>query len=133
LELKHVPQLNYIEAYIRETLRYQGPISSIQLMPKEDTVIGGKYAVAKGKPIRPIWLDYTMTPRYGAMMLMCPARKDFWTVVSKRCHVMLGNPSGMAGGLALVGHLLSRRWSWWQRSYCSAFRLKWQIRVTIYI
>lgn len=52
LEMKHVPQLKYIEACIRETLRWQAPISQIQVAPKEDEVIGGKYFLKKGTPVR---------------------------------------------------------------------------------
>ncbi len=46
LELKHLPQLKYIEACIRETLRVKGPITAISRHAKADTVIGGKYAVS---------------------------------------------------------------------------------------
>jgi len=51
LELKHIPQLKYLEACLRETLRVQGPISLIAVTPKEDTVIGNKYRVKKGTGI----------------------------------------------------------------------------------
>jgi cytochrome P450/NADPH-cytochrome P450 reductase len=48
LELKHLSELKYVEACIRETLRYQGPISQFVVSPKEDTVIANKYRVPKG-------------------------------------------------------------------------------------
>jgi cytochrome P450/NADPH-cytochrome P450 reductase len=52
LELKHLTQLKYLEACFRETLRVQGPISSISVTPKDDTVIGGRYHIAKGTQIQ---------------------------------------------------------------------------------
>lgn len=45
LELEHIPRLKYLWATMRETLRYLGPISSIQRHSKRDTVIGGKYRI----------------------------------------------------------------------------------------
>ncbi|KAI1423202.1 cytochrome P450 [Xylaria sp. FL1777] len=42
---EHLTQLKYIEACIRETMRFQGPISLLNISPIEDTVIGGKYRV----------------------------------------------------------------------------------------
>jgi len=48
LELKHLPQLKYIAACIRETLRFQGPIGAISVSPVKDTTLGGKYFVPKG-------------------------------------------------------------------------------------
>ncbi|KAI0444421.1 cytochrome P450 [Xylaria telfairii] len=47
LKPEHLPQLKYIEAAIRETLRVQGPIGLLNVKPVEDTVIGGKYRVTK--------------------------------------------------------------------------------------
>jgi cytochrome P450/NADPH-cytochrome P450 reductase len=51
LELKHISQLKYLEACLRETLRFQGPINVIVVTPKADTVIGSKYRVKKGTGI----------------------------------------------------------------------------------
>ncbi|KAI3319402.1 cytochrome P450 [Xylariaceae sp. AK1471] len=45
LKPEHLPQLKYIEASIRETLRVQGPIGLLNVKPVVDTVIGGKYRV----------------------------------------------------------------------------------------
>jgi cytochrome P450/NADPH-cytochrome P450 reductase len=45
LKPEHLPQLKYIEACIRETLRVQGPIGLLNVKPLVDTVIGGKYHV----------------------------------------------------------------------------------------
>ncbi|RWA11113.1 hypothetical protein EKO27_g3987 [Xylaria grammica] len=45
LKPDHLPQFKYIEACIRETLRFQGPIGLLNIQPIEDTVIGGKYRV----------------------------------------------------------------------------------------
>ncbi|KAI0855196.1 cytochrome P450 [Xylaria cubensis] len=47
LKPEHLPQLKYIEACIRETMRVQGPIGLLNRQPLEDTVIGGKYRVSK--------------------------------------------------------------------------------------
>lgn len=52
LQLKHLSQLKYLEACIRETLRFQGPIGANQVCPYEDTVIGGKYLIKKGQTVR---------------------------------------------------------------------------------
>lgn len=52
IQLKHLSQLKYLEACIRETLRFQGPIGINQVYPKEDTVIGGKYLIKKGQTVR---------------------------------------------------------------------------------
>jgi cytochrome P450/NADPH-cytochrome P450 reductase len=46
LELKHLPQLKYVEACIRETLRVKGPISVYSRHSKQDTVIGGRYGIS---------------------------------------------------------------------------------------
>ena len=51
LEAKHLPKLKYVEACIRETLRFRGPISSFSVQPKQDTVIGGKYRIPKGQGV----------------------------------------------------------------------------------
>lgn len=45
LEEKHLPQLKYIEACIREALRFQGPIAQLGLHPKKPTRLAGKYQV----------------------------------------------------------------------------------------
>jgi cytochrome P450/NADPH-cytochrome P450 reductase len=52
LELKHLSQLKYLEACIRETLRFQGPINMFVVTPKEDTVIGNRYRVPKGTSLQ---------------------------------------------------------------------------------
>ena len=45
LEEKHIPQLKYVEACIREALRFQGPIGQISVHAKAPTRIAGKYEV----------------------------------------------------------------------------------------
>jgi cytochrome P450/NADPH-cytochrome P450 reductase len=52
LEPEHLPQLKYLEACIRETLRCQGPISQLSVRAKEDTVIGNKYRIKAKDAIR---------------------------------------------------------------------------------
>lgn len=47
LELQHLSKLTYIDACIKETLRMTSPIGAFVVHPKEDTLIGGKYFVAK--------------------------------------------------------------------------------------
>ncbi|KAI0389114.1 cytochrome P450 [Xylariaceae sp. FL0594] len=51
LRPEHLPRLKYIEACIRETLRVQGPISALNVLPLKDTVIGGKYRVSANESI----------------------------------------------------------------------------------
>ncbi|KAK3341493.1 cytochrome P450 [Lasiosphaeria hispida] len=45
LELDDIKNLKYIEASIRETLRFQGPIPVINRHAKQTTLLGGKYKV----------------------------------------------------------------------------------------
>lgn len=54
LEEKHLPQLKYVEACIRETLRYQGPIGGFMVHPLKDTVVGGRYQISKETSIQVI-------------------------------------------------------------------------------
>ncbi|KAI0535776.1 cytochrome P450 [Xylaria digitata] len=51
LKPEHLPQFKYIEACIRETMRFQGPIGILNIQPIEDTVIGGKYRVSADETI----------------------------------------------------------------------------------
>ncbi|KAI1361816.1 cytochrome P450 [Xylaria arbuscula] len=51
LKPEHLTQFKYIEACIRETLRFQGPITVLNISPIEDTVIGGKYRVTANDAI----------------------------------------------------------------------------------
>ena len=51
LEAKHLPQFKYVEACIRETLRFMGPINAINLHAKEPTVLGGKYRITPDQSI----------------------------------------------------------------------------------
>jgi len=49
ITVDHMSKLPYIEAVLRETLRQQSPIPMIQVVPKEDEILGGKYEVKKGE------------------------------------------------------------------------------------
>ena len=52
IELKHLSQLKYVDACIKETLRYLGPILVIGKHAKKDgTIIGGKYKVDRNTAI----------------------------------------------------------------------------------
>lgn len=52
LEASHLPKLKYIEAAIRETLRFLGPITlNIRHCREKETVIGGKYRVTSDMPL----------------------------------------------------------------------------------
>jgi len=51
IELEDIPKLKYIEASIRETLRYLGPIPAIMRRPKETRLLGGKYRVTHDSAI----------------------------------------------------------------------------------
>lgn len=48
---KQVKELKYIRMILNESLRLYPPIPSIILSAKEDTVLGGKYAVKKKQPV----------------------------------------------------------------------------------
>ncbi|KAI8629786.1 cytochrome P450 [Xylariaceae sp. FL1651] len=52
LKPEHLPQLKYVEASIRETLRLTGPIGLLTIKPKADTVLGGKYHVTTNDAIQ---------------------------------------------------------------------------------
>lgn len=45
IDVKHIGQLKYIDAAIKETLRMNGPIGAIGRHPKQDTLLGGKYRI----------------------------------------------------------------------------------------
>ncbi|CAE7012814.1 hypothetical protein HRS9139_02143 [Pyrenophora teres f. teres] len=47
----HLSRVPYLTAVLRETLRLQPTAPAINLTAKEDTTIGGKYAVKAGQPI----------------------------------------------------------------------------------
>ncbi|KAH8891028.1 cytochrome P450 [Thozetella sp. PMI_491] len=51
IELSDVPKFKYIEATIRETLRYFGPISVLTRGPKEPILLAGKYKMTPDVPI----------------------------------------------------------------------------------
>lgn len=55
LTLSHLSKLKYIEAAIRETLRYLGPINVGSRHAKTETIIGGKYKV---RPDQTLTLNY---------------------------------------------------------------------------
>ncbi|KAJ9134022.1 hypothetical protein NKR23_g10415 [Pleurostoma richardsiae] len=48
IELAHLPRLKYVEASIRETLRYFGPIPILSRHSRRETVLGGRYRVDPG-------------------------------------------------------------------------------------
>ncbi|KXJ93884.1 bifunctional unspecific monooxygenase/NADPH--hemo protein reductase [Microdochium bolleyi] len=50
ITVDQMTKLPYIEAILRETLRHQSPIPMIQVVPKEDEILGGKWEVKKGEP-----------------------------------------------------------------------------------
>ena len=45
IEERHIPQLKYVEACVRETLRFQGPIAFNAVHAKEPTKLAGKYEI----------------------------------------------------------------------------------------
>ncbi|KAB8576180.1 hypothetical protein FH972_025708 [Carpinus fangiana] len=45
IEVKHMSQLKYVDAAIKETLRMNGPIPAVQRRAKQETLLGGKYKV----------------------------------------------------------------------------------------
>lgn len=51
LRLDHLPRLKYVEACIRETLRFRGPISAISKHTKESLKLAGRYPVERGAQI----------------------------------------------------------------------------------
>ncbi|KAL8388716.1 hypothetical protein RB599_010054 [Gaeumannomyces hyphopodioides] len=48
---EHIPQLKYMAAALRETLRLSAPISAFAREPLKDEIIGGKYRVEAGTQI----------------------------------------------------------------------------------
>ncbi|KAI0180765.1 cytochrome P450 [Hypoxylon sp. FL1284] len=51
ITVDHMSKLPYINAVLRETLRVDAPISQFVVTPHEDTLLAGKYPVAKHEPI----------------------------------------------------------------------------------
>lgn len=51
ITVDHLSRLPYIAAVLRETLRLDAPIPSFAVEPIEDTLMGGKYPVAKGEVV----------------------------------------------------------------------------------
>jgi cytochrome P450 / NADPH-cytochrome P450 reductase len=51
LELSHIPKLKYIQAALREALRYLGPIPSFSRHCKQATTLAGKYKIEPGQTI----------------------------------------------------------------------------------
>lgn len=51
ITVDHLSKVPYLNAVLRETLRLQAPAPVISMTAKEDTTIGGKYAVKAGAPI----------------------------------------------------------------------------------
>ncbi|ANF37432.1 bifunctional cytochrome P450/NADPH--P450 reductase [Bacillus velezensis] len=50
-EYKQIQQLTYIRMVLNETLRLYPTAPAFSLYAKEDTVLGGKYPIAKGQPV----------------------------------------------------------------------------------
>ncbi|KAI1374785.1 cytochrome P450 [Hypoxylon crocopeplum] len=50
ITVEHMSKLPYIAALMRETLRLDAPISLFSVTPKEDTLLAGKYPIAKDEP-----------------------------------------------------------------------------------
>jgi cytochrome P450/NADPH-cytochrome P450 reductase len=51
ITVDHLTKLPYLNAVLRESLRLQPTAPSIGIMAKEDTTLGGKYAVKAGVPL----------------------------------------------------------------------------------
>lgn len=51
ITVDHLAKLPYVSAVLRETLRLDAPIPSFGVEPIEDTLMGGKYPVAKGEVV----------------------------------------------------------------------------------
>jgi cytochrome P450/NADPH-cytochrome P450 reductase len=51
ITVDHLTKLPYLNAVLRESLRLQPTAPSVGMMAKEDTTIGGKYAVKAGVPL----------------------------------------------------------------------------------
>lgn len=51
IEPRHLPKLKYVDACIKEALRFQGPIASFLRKPKHAQLLNGKYYVDEKTPI----------------------------------------------------------------------------------
>lgn len=51
LTVQHVPKLVYLDACIKETLRYGGPINALTRRPLKEQLLGGKYKVGPSDSI----------------------------------------------------------------------------------
>ncbi|GME23747.1 hypothetical protein GTA08_BOTSDO08492 [Neofusicoccum parvum] len=67
IDIAHLPQLKYISALMRETLRLMPTAPGYTVGAREDTVIGGKYLVKKDAPIAGLLPSVHTDPEvYGA-------------------------------------------------------------------
>ncbi|GME41916.1 hypothetical protein GTA08_BOTSDO08492 [Neofusicoccum parvum] len=67
IDVAHLPQLKYISALMRETLRLMPTAPGYTVGAREDTVIGGKYRVKKDAPIAGLLPSVHTDPEvYGA-------------------------------------------------------------------
>lgn len=67
LTVDHLPQLKYINAMLRETLRLMPTAPGFTVGALKDDVIGGKYAVKKGEPLNVLLpIAHCDTTVYGA-------------------------------------------------------------------
>ena len=64
IEMSHIPKLKYIDACIKEALRYQGPITLIQRHAKTPQILGGKYHIS---PDMTVMISLTLLHRDPAV------------------------------------------------------------------
>ncbi len=60
IELSDIPKLKYIEASIREALRYLGPIAVLTRRARQTRLLGGRYKLTSGDCAYP---ESGLTPR----------------------------------------------------------------------
>ena len=57
-----IPQLTYLDAVIKESLRLQHPSSLLTRFATKDTVIGGKYFIHQGQMVSGVWRHFHSDP-----------------------------------------------------------------------
>ncbi|PVH68345.1 cytochrome P450 [Cadophora sp. DSE1049] len=66
LQVEHLSQLPYIDAIIRETLRFQPTVPVFCVKAIKDSVLGGKYLIKKGDHLSPLLFAVQRDPKdYG--------------------------------------------------------------------
>ncbi|KAG9252258.1 cytochrome P450 [Emericellopsis atlantica] len=121
ITVEHMSKLPYITAVLRETLRVNATIPLFTVMPREDTVIGGKYAVKAGEIIVDLLAKSHLDPNVHGddALAFRPERMlddefnrlsqefpDFWKPFGNGMRACIGRPFAWQEALLVMAMLL---------------------------